>query len=364
MKILTVLSVPPWSKEGQARVVGETAKRLSASTELDLEIWCGTPAKGCRGTWHGVSVRAYRTRNWVGYGSLPMFRDLRNEARSFDLIHAHGSSTLVPLMAAYGCSEIPLIVSPHFHAEASASYLNGPKRAYDLTCNSRVFNKARRIICVSKTERKSIQERFELRRPVSIIPNGISLKQIENAQPYAVDRKLILSVGRLERYKNNHRLVEAMRYLSSDEFSLCIIGSGKFRGELEQQIRRHGLSDSVKILGSRSDDEVYRWMKTCSVFVNLSNVEAFGITVLEALAAHSRVIVNDKFGLRELSRKFTKAIIPVDVKTMHPRDLAQVIRETAETRVNGVNLSEFDWNAISKRIKETYLEVAAETDAR
>jgi glycosyltransferase involved in cell wall biosynthesis len=217
---------------------------------------------------------------------------------------------------------------------------------------------------VSKTERKSIQERFELRRPVSIIPNGISLKQIENAQPYAVDRKLILSVGRLERYKNNHRLVEAMRYLSSDEFSLCIIGSGKFRGELEQQIRRQGLSDSVKILGSRSDDEVYRWMKTCSVFVNLSNVEAFGITVLEALAAHSRVIVNDKFGLRELSRKFTKAIIPVDVKTMHPRDLAQVIRETAETRANGVNLSEFDWNPISKRIKETYLEVATETDAR
>jgi len=93
--------------------------------------------------------------------------------------------------------------------------------------------------------------------------------------------------------------------------------------------------------------------------VNLSSIEAFGITVLEALAAGKPVIVNEEGGLRELADKFD-GVFPVRVHEFKERDsiekLAKIMRESMGKEVK-TDLDEYDWDIIAKKVEEVYSEV-------
>ena len=125
------------------------------------------------------------------------------------------------------------------------------------------------------------------------------------------DGKLILYVGRLEKYKNIHLIIPALKHLPEDYY-LYIIGEGPYQTDLIKLIKNLNLTKHVKILGHLSDKETNQWMKTSSVFITLSDIEAFGITVLEALAANTPVIVNNKGGLSELADKFPNEVMRME----------------------------------------------------
>jgi len=98
-------------------------------------------------------------------------------------------------------------------------------------------------------------------------------------------------------------------------------------------------------------------MKTCSLFVNLSSVEAFGMTVLEALAAGKPVIVNDKGGLREIAEKFHDAVISIHAESISAERLASLI-EKAIGKVAKIDVSEYNWNCVVDKIEDIYEKVS------
>jgi glycosyltransferase involved in cell wall biosynthesis len=106
----------------------------------------------------------------------------------------------------------------------------------------------------------------------------------------------VLFVGRLDRLKGVHVLVEAFqRYRGLD---LLVVGEGDERVDLE---RRAGRLDHVRFLGyvpqSRLD-ALYR--DATALVVPSVGYEVFGLVVLEAFARQTPVIVHDLGALPEL----------------------------------------------------------------
>ncbi len=361
LKILVVDALPPWYHGGVQKVIGETAKRLVVEHDASVEIRSGDLTSTASLIWNGIPVKTYQTRRWQGYASLAMLKGLKRDLKRFDIVHAHGSGPVVPLLAALARGNTPLVFSAYFHPQASSLAGVPAKWAYDRLCNAYIFSKASRIICDSDTERKCVQHRFRLpARSLTTIPPGVDSVRIIEAKPYDVDYTLILSVGRLEKYKQNQLAIEAMKHLPT-HYRFYMIGTGGYQRKLEAIIQKCQLGKRVKILDSCSDDEVYRWLKTCSVVVNLSEIESFGITVLEALAAGKSAIVNNKLGLAELARKFEGAVLPVNRKETDAAKLARMIEEVAGKRIDGVDVNEFQWNRIAQQVLAVYNDVSKRT---
>jgi glycosyltransferase involved in cell wall biosynthesis len=355
MNILIIAPLPPYQRGGIERVVGEISRRLVQDHCGDVHVWSGTLGRAQACDWNGVHVKTYHTSKRAGYASLKMFRDLKLSARDFDIIHAHGFSSLIPFATALAAGRTPLVVSPHFHPQASSKLLGVLKLLIERTVDRYTLSRARKVICVSETEAGIIRERFAVADKVTIIHNGVDADEIQSAEPYEFDGKLILYVGRLERYKNIHRAIEAIDYMPQD-FSFYIIGEGPYESQLAAVIQRNGLSERVRLLGTCADADLYRWIKTSALLVNLSEVEAFGITVLEALAAGKPVLVNDVLGLHELAQRFRGAVVSIRAGKINSRELARALEATAR-QSSQVDLSDFRWERIAAQTLETYKDV-------
>jgi glycosyltransferase involved in cell wall biosynthesis len=120
-----------------------------------------------------------------------------------------------------------------------------------------------------------------------------------------MDGPLIGIVGRLQRWKGMHTLVEAMpKILDHDPDAHALIVGGQDDAEpeytpfLDQLIRDHGLREKVLRVGFQSN--VPLWMQAMDVVVHASDHEPFGIVIIEAMALAKPVVAGDEGGPREI----------------------------------------------------------------
>jgi len=225
---------------------------------------------------------------------------------------------------------------------------------YDPYFGKFLLKKSSEIICDSKIEKNLIKKSFTINNKIKIISPGVNTKKIEKSTKFDFEGKLILYVGRLEHYKNIHLIIRSFEHLPPD-FFLYIIGNGNYKSELVKLINKLNLSNRIKILSNVTDNDLYKWLKTCNILVNLSNLEAFGITIIEGLAAGKPVIVNNKGGLAELANKFKGFVFPVDLNKESIKSLADLfISQSSNNNINP-DLKEYDWETISSQFKKTYL---------
>lgn len=330
----------------------EISERLAV--KYDVEVICADLSDGVCSEIeeiNGVKVKRFRsisTKN--AYFFAPQIFSYLKES-DFDIIHAHNYHAFPALFASLAKDKKNFIFTPHYHGVGSTSFRTFLHIPYKFI-GSKILNRAEKIICVSNYERDLVIKNFGREENIFVIPNGINLKEIRKVKPFEFDRNLILYLGRLEKYKNIHLVIKAMKYLPDD--FLYIGGPGSYERELRILIRKLGLDDRVRLLGFVSEEEKYRWMNTCSLFINLSSIEAFGMNVLEALAAGKPVIVNNEGGLKELSEKF-ESVFPfhVEVDEASLKKLAEMIEEIRGMEVKDY-LGEYDWDNIVKRIEKVY----------
>lgn len=131
-----------------------------------------------------------------------------------------------------------------------------------------------------------------LGRDFIVLPNAIRAKdyrfdpeargQIRAEWDVPAGAKLYGCVGRLVEQKNYPFLLSLWPLFIEQEPSarLAVVGDGELRGELEAMIRGLEISDSVMLLGSRSD--VPACLSAFDVFVMPSLFEGLGISLVEA----------------------------------------------------------------------------------
>jgi glycosyltransferase involved in cell wall biosynthesis len=306
-------------------------------------------------TINGIIVRRFKTGP-LGLDLLPLEGTLRGylkeNSNRYDLIHAHGYHAFSPLYAAWAKARNRLVFNPHYHGIGHNLVMTLLLNPYH-HIGKVTFEKADKIMCVSETEKSIIQKHFSVpEAKITVIPNGVDQVTIFQATPFPSDRRLLLYVGRLEKFKNVHLAIQAMAYLSA-EYKLMIIGNGSYGRKLLQLIEELHLADKVQILSGLSNEEVYRWYKTCDCVINLSSQEAFGVTVIEGLAAGKPIIVNNKMALAEQAAKLG-GVYAVEAETLSFSQLAEQIVRICESEVSLADLSEYSWDTIVERVRLLY----------
>lgn len=94
-------------------------------------------------------------------------------------------------------------------------------------------------------------------------------------------------------------LIRIIANLNDPRATLGILGKGALKGELENLIKKLGVSERVKLLGV--DNNPFKFIKNAECLVCASRFEGFSNVLLEALACEKFIISTDhKSGAREL----------------------------------------------------------------
>ncbi|MEI6292125.1 MAG: glycosyltransferase family 4 protein, partial [Methanomicrobiales archaeon] len=335
---------------GAENLVKELSERLARTHDVEVISTDFSPGIPASEILNGVKItRISSIAPGGAYSFAPKIFPLIRKSDA-DVVHAHNYHAF-PAFFASLVREEKFIFSPYFHGKGSTSMRNFLNKPYSLL-GMKIFCRANKIICLSEFEKNLIVEKFPRidTGKFIIIPAGIQIQQIKSANKFEIQRDIILYTGRLDQYKNIQLIIRAMVYLP--DVCFVIIGSsGNYKNELKDLIIRFGVSNRVKILENVTDAEKYSWLKTCSLFINLSGAESFGINVLEALAADKPVLVNIKGGLKDFVDKFAAAT-PVNVDGIKDDEaiynLAQIIKEKMGMQVLN-DVTPFKWENIIER---------------
>lgn len=128
-----------------------------------------------------------------------------------------------------------------------------------------------------------------------IVTQQVTKTQARQALGIEPDVFVFGQIARLVPAKGQRTLIQAFAQLGIATAHLVIIGGGREEASLRQQIEQLNLTERVHLLGAI--DEAHRYLKAFDVFVLSSLDEAFGMVLLEAMAARVPIVATDVGGV-------------------------------------------------------------------
>lgn len=155
------------------------------------------------------------------------------------------------------------------------------------------------------------------------------------------DAKIIFAFGNHLKSKGFHDLINAMKILmeSGNKTIHCYIGgSGFYSSEMRRLIRKHNLSDNVKLIGPINRNDIVNWFNAADFYVMPSHHESFGITVIEALSSGTPIITTYN-GASEFIIENENLGLLVNPKS--PKKLAEAIEEAFQRKWDSKFITKF-----------------------
>lgn len=251
------------------------------------------------------------------------------------------------------------------------------KRAKISTMLNLMAGKADKIIAVSESTKKDIQEIFKCpSEKVQVIYSGFDKRLSEKTDVLReatleklgipLDKKYILFLGTLEPIKNITRLLEAFLLFKEKhikesgkcDYKLVLAGKdGWLASEYHQQVKDFGIGEDVIFTGYVIGDDLLPLFSQAEFFVMPSLYEGFGTTVLEAFATGTPAIVSNVSSIPEIAGDSVIFVDPLNVdeiasamiKFSKDKNLRNVYREKGKKQVE-----KFNWEKCAKETLEVY----------
>jgi hypothetical protein len=169
-----------------------------------------------------------------------------------------------------------------------------------------VLDRAERIIATSPPYLEASEPLREWKGKCAVVPLGLGHSALSGlSQPPTENNTVaswlgtgfrLLAIGRLAHYKGFETLVKAVSGMPGVE--LIIVGEGELTSHLSRLISSlcsGQLSPNVRLVGALPDQQKWALLRSCDVFclASCERTEAFGMVVLEAMAAGKACIVSD-----------------------------------------------------------------------
>jgi len=282
-------------------------------------------------------MRIIRLRAWPSqrdYCIAPeMFSLIKHGA--WDLVHCQGSHTFIPPLAMLAAKEakIPYIVT--FHTGGHSSSFRNSIRGMQWQLLRPLLANASKLIGVSRFEADYFRDLLHLpAKQFAVIPNGATLPGLSQLPLRTPAQTLIVSIGRLERYKGHQRLITALPKIREwcSDVRLLILGAGPYEAALRELARKLGIAEYVEIRAIPASDRegMSQILSQASLVALLSEYEAHPVAVMEALALRRPVLVADTSGLRELAEQGLVRAISLNSS---PEEVAQATRQQIEESI-------------------------------
>ncbi|UCE75083.1 MAG: glycosyltransferase family 4 protein [Methanomassiliicoccales archaeon] len=328
----------------------------------------------------GIPVKrfkAYSLKGDMQYSVIPsMMRTIFKG--KWDIIHAHSYGYFPSHVGAWAsrAKRGKFIFTPHFHPGETT--WGGKRRMkirslYDRYLAEGVMEKACKIICVSKGERKLLIDAGITPEKIVIVPDSVDILRFEGLREgsfkktYDIKDDFVLFVGRLAKNKGLEYLIEAMpevlRSFPQTKFVLIGEDEGMYK-KLMGRAKVLGIEHSVLFTGSLNDKSVSQAFIDCDIFVLPSEFEAFGIVLIEAMAAKKPCVATKVGGMPYVVKDGETGIL-VDYGDSHQLGTAicELLGDEAKRAAFGsagrqLALKNFAIEKVVDRLENVYREVA------
>jgi len=302
---------------------------------------------------------------------LPYLQKTLEAVNTFkpDIIHVQHASFLV-WVADYIKSiyNIPFVVSLH-GPDLNTAIID--KRIRNLTKRSLV--RASKIFPNSFDTKNRFYAIFgeSFRRKTKTIFPGVDISLYskptnisETEKKYhLVGKRLVIYVGRLDKEKGIEYLIKAAKDIPAE---IYILGGGDYQKKLEQIVSELKLKN-VHFLGYFGKDyvkELRKFYQRADVVVVPSTVkEAFGLVILEAMAARTPVVASNIGGIPNIVKDGKTGFL------VHPRSSKEIaekvnkilinekLRQAMRERCYKLIEEKFTWEKTTNNIRESYNQI-------
>lgn len=298
---------------------------------------------------NGVKVRRFKSwaPNEAYYFSLGLKKWLMAKSDDYNLVHAHSYHALPALYAAEAKGKNKLIFSSHYHGEGHTFFRTLLHIPYKFL-GGRIFKRADKVVCGSDYEKSLVTKDFEVREEeIVVVPNGIDL-EFQGSRKNRAERKKVLCVSRLEKYKGIQHLIRVLPKLDND-IVLDIVGKGPYNQRLVRLVRELGVENRTRFLQDISKEELLQKYIDADLFALLSRHEAYGISVAEALASGTPCVVADTSALSEwIDDKNCFGIrYPINLD-----ELASLVNNVIGKSMGVLRLP--DWDEVTDKLVDVY----------
>lgn len=233
----------------------------------------------------GIECSVITTQKRIDLKCVNALKELI-KTQNIDLIHTHGYKE--DLYAFLTFSGVPVLATNHLWKRTNTTL-----KLYAFI-DSLVMTRFHKIVAVSKAILDEMKSIPLLRgSDMSLISNGIDHEAFNNVKPsnireslgLAPETPLLLTVSSLTPEKGHRFLLDALadQDITQRDWHLAIVGGGREKTSLEEQVNKLGLNDRVTFLGYRKD--IPNLLKSADLYILPSLDEGLPMALLEAMAA-------------------------------------------------------------------------------
>lgn len=198
---------------------------------------------------------------------------------------------------------VPVIVTCHHTYSQQCRHIKSQFwKCLFLPFEKRTYQLATRIICVSDATRRALIDRYDIpEEKITTVYNAVDTEKFHPLKTLKAPRTVVY-VGRIDKRKGIEFLVRSMPLVLQEvpDALLIVGGKGADLERMKSLVRRLNLQRHVTFLGFVPEDQLNALYNQAQCVVVPSVFEGFGITVIEALAAGTRVVGTDVDGIREI----------------------------------------------------------------
>jgi len=240
----------------------------------------------------GISCSVIKTSKKIDLACVSALKEII-KTHKIDIIHTHGYKEDLYTFLAF--SSTPVLATNHLWKKT-----NFTLKLYAFI-DSLVLTRFQKIIAVSKAIQVEMKEISYLRnRDIELISNGIDYEKF-NGNDQSLRKELnlpeettlLLTVSSLTPEKGHRYLLNALAddSINQKNWHLAIVGGGREKDSLEQQVKQLKLDNQITFIGYRKD--IPALLSAADLYLLPSLDEGLPMALLEAMAAGKAAIATD-----------------------------------------------------------------------
>ena len=257
--------------------------------------------------------------------------------------------------------EIPIVFSPHFDISLSTKWIRSFFPIFNLTMGKRSLLQADHVVFNSEFEKHAYEKNVGNTTNSSIIAPGIDWEPIVRDRKWE-DEVLLIFCGHAIKRKRPDRYVELISELSKLGQKAGIKVRGKFASEGPEKIfcmrkaEELGISENIDWLPFLPREVMVEEITSADYFVLLSDSEAYGISVAEAISLGTPVIISNNTALTEFSSNRGVILIdkPDDTESIAQKIFSLRAKETRVETTSDTNI--VTWGEMGEKLSSMYAE--------
>ncbi len=273
---------------------------------------------------------------------------------------------------AWGWDKIPIVIGA-----CKAARVPLVQSLYDLWGEGRLgkqplsmLTQAAALIALSEATKAALSRYSHAVRGAHVIVGGVDPKAAQSAEPYPWERPYIFCAARLDlRHKATDRLILGFAAAAAEfpAVDLLIAGDGPARADLEKLIERLGLASRVRLLGTVSRTDLWRYHKGALFFAMPSYMpEGLGLGFLEAMACGRPAVGTACGGVPEIIVDGQTGFL---LRSNEVREIGEVLRRMLEDPQRCARMGElaresvaarFSWESVADQYLRVYRAVIAQ----